>query len=232
MNELYLMVCITERPRARQFLALFARRNVTVTLSALGQGTARSELLDYFGLEKTEKVVSFSVVTRDTWRAVKSAMQRELSIDVPGTGIAFLVPLSSIGGKKPLAFLTDGQDFEAGEESTLRDTKYELLVVIANQGYTELIMDAAREEQAGGGTVLHAKGTGMEKAEKFLGFSLVNEKEMVFIVVKTATKNRIMRSIMDKAGLDSKAQSIVFSLPVTGTAGMRLLELAEDETDG
>lgn len=71
-----------------------------------------------------------------------------------------------------------------------------------------------------------------EKAEKFLGFSLVNEKEMVFIVVKTATKNRIMRSIMDKAGLDSKAQSIVFSLPVTGTAGMRLLELAEDETDG
>ena len=70
-----------------------------------------------------------------------------------------------------------------------------------------------------------------EKAEKFLGFSLVNEKEMVFIVVKTATKNRIMRAIMDKAGLNTKAQSIVFSLPVTGTAGMRLLELAGDETD-
>ena len=71
-----------------------------------------------------------------------------------------------------------------------------------------------------------------EKAEKFLGFSLVNEKEMVFIVVKTATKDRIMRAIMDKAGLGTKAQSIVFSLPVTGTAGMRLLELAGDETDG
>ena len=231
MNELYLMVTIAQRSSAKQFLELFARHNVTVTLSTLGQGTARSELLDYFGLEKTEKVVTFSFVTRSTWRAVKGAMQQELNIDVPGTGIAFIVPLSSIGGKKPLAFLTDGQDFEAGEESTLKDTKYELLVVIANQGYTELIMDAAREEQAGGGTVLHAKGTGMAKAEKFLGFSLVNEKEMVFIVVKTSTKNRIMRSIMDKAGLQSKAQSIVFSLPVTGTAGMRLLELAGDETD-
>ena len=215
MNELYLMVAITERARARQFLALFAKYNAAVTLSALGAGTARSELLDYFGLEKTEKVVTFSVVTRSTWRSVKGAMQRELSIDVPGTGIAFIIPLSSIGGKKPLAFLTDGQDFEAGEESALKDTKYELLVVIANQGHTELIMDAAREEQAGGGTVLHAKGTGME-----------------FIVVKTATKNRIMRAIMDKAGLNTKAQSIVFSLPVTGTAGMRLLELAGDETDG
>ena len=231
MNELYLMVTIAPRSSARQFVDLFGRHGVTVTLSALGAGTAGSELLDYFGLEKTEKVVTFSMVTRSTWRAVKSAMQRELNIDVPGTGIAFIIPLSSIGGKKPLAFLTDGQDFEAGEESVLKDTKYELLVVIANQGYTELIMDAAREEQAGGGTVLHAKGTGMEKAEKFLGFSLVNEKEMVFIVVKTSTKNRIMRAIMDKAGLNTKAQSIVFSLPVTGTAGMRLLELAGDETD-
>ncbi|MCI8698859.1 MAG: P-II family nitrogen regulator [Oscillospiraceae bacterium] len=231
MNELYLMVAIAPRASARQFLALFQRHGAAVTLSTLGQGTARSELLDYFGLEKTEKAVIFSVVTRSVWRGAKAAMQRELNIDVPGTGIAFIIPLSSIGGKKPLAFLTDGQDFQAGEESVLKGTKYELLVVIANQGHTELIMDAAREEQAGGGTVLHAKGTGMEKAEKFLGFSLVNEKEMVFIVVKTATKDKIMRAIMDKAGLGTKAQSIVFSLPVTGTAGMRLLELAGDETD-
>ena len=231
MNELYLMVTIAPRTSARQYLELFAAHGVTVTLSVLGAGTAGNELLDYFGLEKTEKVVTFSFVTRSTWRAVKSAMQRELRIDVPGTGIAFLVPVSSIGGKKPLAFFTDGQDFEAGEESVLKDTKYELLVVIANQGHTELIMDAAREEQAGGGTVLHAKGTGMAKAEKFLGFSLVNEKEMVFIVVKTATKNRIMKAIMTKAGMNTDAKSIVFSLPVTGTAGMRLLELAKDETD-
>ena len=231
MNELYLMVTIAPRSSARQFLELFSKHNVTVTLSTLGAGTAGNELLDYFGLEKTEKVVTFSFVTRSVWRSVKSAMQRELRIDVPGTGIAFIVPVSSIGGKKPLAFFTDGQDFEAGEESALKDTKYELLVVIANQGHTELIMDAAREQQAGGGTVLHAKGTGMEKAEKFLGFSLVNEKEMVFIVVKTATKNRIMKAIMDKAGMNTDAKSIVFSLPVTGTAGMRLLELAGDETD-
>ena len=38
--------------------------------------------------------------------------------------------------------------FEKEEESTLKDTKHELLVVIANQGYTELIMDAARGAKA------------------------------------------------------------------------------------
>ena len=89
-------------------------------------------------------------------------------------------------------------------------------------------MDAAREVHAAGGTVIHAKGTGAEKAEKFLGVTLVPEKEMVFIVARKEQKNEIMRSIMDKAGLESKARSIVFSLPVTDTAGMRLMEEIED----
>ena len=64
----------------------------------------------------------------------------------------------------------------------------------------------------------------MEQAEKFLGVSIVNEKEIVFIVVKSEQKNNIMKAIMDDAGLESKAKSIVFSLPVTSTAGMRLME--------
>ena len=64
----------------------------------------------------------------------------------------------------------------------------------------------------------------MEIAEKFMGISLANEKEMVFIVTKKEQKNAIMKAIMEKAGLDTKAKSIVFSLPVTDTAGLRLVE--------
>ena len=56
---------------------------------------------------------------------------------------------------------------------------------------------------------------------------------MVFIVVRKNQKNDIMRAIMDQAGLESKARSIVFSLPVTDTAGMRLIEEMEaEEVDG
>ena len=109
----------------------------------------------------------------------------------------------------------------------MKDTKYELVIVIANQGYSNVIMDAARSEKAGGGTVIHAKGTGIQRAEKFLGVSLVKEKEMVFIVARSDKKHRIMQAIMDSAGLDSKAQAIAFSLPVTSVAGMRLVEADE-----
>ena len=229
MSELNLMFSIVNRRQIRRFQELYDAAGASLALTTLGRGTAASDILDYFGLAASEKAVLLHFVTSETWKTVRSGLQKQLHIDVPGTGIAFIVPLSSIGGKKPLQFLLNGQDFEKGEEQTLKETKYELLLAIANQGYTEQIMDAARSQGAGGGTVIHAKGTGMEHAEQFLGFSLASEKEIVLIVVPHGKKNAIMRAIMDQAGLNTDAKAITFSLPVTGTAGMRLMEEEPEE---
>ena len=106
----------------------------------------------------------------------------------------------------------------------MQNTDHELIIVIAEHGYTELIMDAARGAGAYGGTVIHAKGTGIEAADKFMGVTLAAEKEVIYIVTKTEQKNPIMKAIMEKAGLESKAKAVVFSLPVTDTAGLRLVE--------
>ena len=225
MSALFWMFTITDRRSADGFARLYERHGVTVTLRTVGSGTAVQEMLSTLGLERTEKAVLMAAVTAQTWQAVRRDLRREMRSDVPGTGIAFTVPLSSIGGKQALMFLPEHQPLIWKEESTLKDTRYELLLTIANQGYTGSIMDAARAAGAGGGTVIHAKGTGMEGAARFLGMELVNEKELVLIVVRTPEKNRIMKAIMDGAG--PKAGAIVFSLPVTDTAGLRLLEEEE-----
>ena len=228
MSTLYLMTTVSDRNQSRRFLAFFKEHGVNVTLLTLGRGTAASEMLDAFGLEATEKAVLFAFVTGEEWKEIKKGLERQIKIDIPGSGIVFLVPFSSVGGKRQLQFLVEGRAFEKGEESALKETKYELLVAVANQGYTEMIMDAAREARATGGTVIHAKGTGIEKAEKFLGVSLAAEKEMIFMVVRKENKNAIMSAIMEKAGMGTKAKTIVFSLPVTDVAGMRLIEEAEE----
>ena len=219
------MITITKRLTSRKIHAFYEQNGLSPIFCSLANGTATSEMLDYFGLEATEKIVMMSVVTDDTWKGVKRGLEEQVQIDVPGRGIAFLIPLSSIGGKKVLQFLTDGQKFEIEKERSMKDTKYELIVVIANHGHSEEVMDAARDKGAGGGTVIHAKGTGLERAEKFLGVSIADEKEMIFIVARTEDKNRIMKSIMENAGLNSKARSVVFSMPVTDTAGLRLQEI-------
>ena len=227
MSELYVMVTITNRKLTKKFSAFYQENGVDVSVITVGNGTAASEILDYFGLDGSEKSVLFQVVTGEKWKELKYGLQRKMQIDVPGIGIAFVVPISSMGGKKALNYLTDGQNFIKGEESSLKDTKYELLVVIANQGYTDLIMDAAREVHATGGTVIHAKGTGAALAKKFYGITLTEEKEMIFIVVRTEQKNAIMKAIMENAGTKTPAGGICFSLPVTSTAGLRLIPKEE-----
>lgn len=224
MGKLYLMTTIVDRKVGKKYLELYKSNEQHVMFTSLGQGTASSDMLDYLGLDKAEKLVVFSVHEEDDWFHIKKQLQQKLKIDAPGGGIAFIIPLSSIGGKKALQFLLEKQDYQKEEESTLKDTERELIIVIANQGNIELIMDAAREAGAYGGTVIHARGTGMEKAEQFMGVSLAAEKEMIFIVAKKEQKNNIMKAIMEKAGMESRAKSIVFSLPVTDTAGLRLME--------
>lgn len=224
MSKLNLMTTIVDRNQVRKYLHLYEEEGLQIMLVTLGDGTASGDVLDYLGLEATEKAVIFSVLTDENFYKTKKSLQKKLQIDAPGGGIAFIVPFSSIGGKKALQFFTVGQDFQKEEESALKDTTYELVIVIANQGYIEMVMDAARGAGAYGGTVIHAKGTGMEQAEKFMGVSLAAEKEMIFIVAKKKQKNDIMKAVMEQAGLDTKAKSIVFSLPVTDTAGLRLLE--------
>ncbi len=228
MSELYMMITITDRKLAKKFNTFYSEYGLEVSINTLGHGTAASEILDYFGLENNEKAVMLHFVTDETWLTVKKALQTQMKIEIPGTGIAFTIPVSSVGGKKTLNYLTAGQSYIKEGETTLKDTKYELLVVIANQGCTELVMDSARKAKASGGTVIHAKGTGSHASEKFLGVTLVPEKEMLFIVAKKDRKNEIMRAIMDEAGSGSEAGAVVFSLPVTDTAGMRLMEVIEE----
>lgn len=225
MSEINMLMTVTKRSVGRRLLACYEKIGLSSAMCMMAQGTATSEMLDCFGLEDTEKMVTLTVVSDDTWKRVKRELEDRFQIDVPGTGIAFLIPLSSVGGKKVLQFLTDGQKVEKVEESVMKNTNYELIIVVANHGHSEEVMDAARAKGAGGGTVIHAKGTGLERAERFLGVSIADEKELILIVAKAEMKNAIMKSIMDHAGLESKARSVVFSLPVTDTAGLRLQEI-------
>jgi len=228
MSDVYIMTTIIDRKNSKKYFDLYKKDKLEVMYITLGEGTARGDILDYLGLEASEKMVIFNFVQQHDWMLTKKDLQRKLQIDAPGEGIAFLVPLSSIGGKRTLQFLLDRQELPESEESTLKDTTYELIVAIADQENLEMVMDAARGAGAYGGTVIHAKGTGMEYAEKYLGVTIAAEKAMIFIVTKKDQKNSIMKAIMEQAGMQTPAKTIVFSLPVTDTAGLRLVDLDEE----
>lgn len=183
-----------------------------------GHGTAVQSMLDLLGIESNEKWVVLSTATEEKTAALIEAQKRRLHIGVPGHGIVVAVPVKSIGGEKTVAYLT-------GEENTSVKTTppgsyaYELIIVVAREGQTDLVMNAARAAGARGGTVLHGKGTGAKSDPKFHNISIAEEKEVILIVSKSEEKSEIMRSILKKAGPDTPAGAIVFSLPATEVAG-------------
>lgn len=218
------MTTVTGRGNLVEFHNLYREHNLDVNFIALGHGTAGKDVAEILGLTKSEKAVCFTIASSDTWKALKADLYKKLRLDTPDAGIVTVSPLSSIGGEGPLAYLKDGQVYERKEESVLKETTRELLIVISNQGYNRVVMDAARSAGATGGTVIHASGTGVKKSEEFLGVTLATEKDMTFIIVNKDQKRPVMEAIMRDAGLDTKAKSVVISLPVADSAGLKNLD--------
>ena len=107
---------------------------------------------------------------------------------------------------------------------TKERTPYTLLVAVMDSGWADKVMDAARDAGAGGGTVLHAKGTSTAQERRFFGVNLTEEKDIVYIVAHSDEKAAIMKAITEQAGPGSKAGAICFSLPISAVAGLRSRE--------
>ena len=222
MGGAVLMITITDRSRGEAFANWYQSQGIPLVLTALGHGTATTEVLDYLGLEATEKAVLFCVAVRSP-RLVRRAA-KDLWLDVPGRGVLMTVPISSIGGVSAKDYLLQGQE---AEEIMENKQTHELVVAIARQGHTDQVMNAARSAGATGGTVVHAKGAGTDLAKKFFGVSIASERELVFILAKEENRKEIMKAIMTQAGMKSDAEAIVFSMPVSDIAGLRQLDAEE-----
>ena len=221
MDNVKLLINIVRRDLGTMYMDFYEKNGVETVFCSLCAGTAGKHLLDYLGVEDTEKLMFTSVVFAENARRLMRGFVTEMGIDVPGSGIAAVIPMGSVGGASCMKYLTEGQDEGMDEEKRMEDPAYALLVVIAENGYTDMVMDAARSAGARGGTVVHARGTGSQFTSKFLGVSIAAEKEMIYIVTKAKDKSAIMKAIMDQAGMHTQAKAAVFSVPVEEVAGLR-----------
>lgn len=97
---------------------------------------------------------------------------------------------------------------------------HEVIFCIVNAGFSEAVMDAAKEAGARGGTILNARGTANKQAESLFHIAIQPEKEIVMILVEAGLKDTVLHALYKKAGLDTMGQGIAFSLPVDNVVGL------------
>ncbi len=102
----------------------------------------------------------------------------------------------------------------------MEKSNYEMILCVVNTGFSETVMDAAKEEGARGGTVIHARGTANKEAEQFFRITIEPDKEIVMILVPKEIKDKVLHAIYRSAGLKSEGQGIAFSIAVDEVVGL------------
>lgn len=222
--ELYQLIAVVDRENEKKLEGVFRTAGTAVGYSQPAHGTAGRDILARYGLAQTEKRIVAAVANASQQQMIFKLARKLLYMDIPGNGILAAVPIKAVAGRQTLAYLTDSEI--TGGTPTM-DFEYELIVVVLDAGFADLAMDAAREAGAGGGTVLHAKGTGSARGEKFFSVRFAAEKDMLYIVAHKSEKAAVMKAITAKAGPATEAHGICFSLPISSVMGLRAREYDE-----
>lgn len=222
--SLRILILITNSKLADKATEMFNDGSIPMHYKLSAMGTASSDMMDILGLGTIDKNILLSIMPKHFADEMLRKMRNALSIGMPNTGIAFTIPLSGANSliMRMLAQIA-GEDSKLEErkgEISMSEMNYVMIASIVNQGYSEEVMNAAKKAGASGGSVLHSRRIGNEKAMAFWGLSIQEEKEIVLIAADAEKKLDIMRAIGEACGMRSEAKGIVVSVPIDMAIGL------------
>lgn len=107
IKSLKLLITIVNRGMAKTIVEELKAVGLNFHVVALGRGTASSEILDLLNLSATEKEIIFTSIGEEQTETAISALQNTINLKTHGNGIAFTVPIKSIGGSAMLKMLAN-----------------------------------------------------------------------------------------------------------------------------
>lgn len=237
INPLTLTITIVNKGQGYAIEDMLHSYGCAMAFSCRGQGTATAAMIHNLGLSENRKRVVFGVLREDRWEEYAASLAKRFAISDVAKGVACKCDISAVAGVSIYKMLSNirelpkpkkklskkKQEGEPMEEvSKKANVGYENIIAIVNSGYTDLVMNAAREAGARGGTIISGRGTGNKDIEKFYGIEISPEKEVVMILVPNSIKDDVMLAINKQAGMDTMGHGIAFSLPVSGLVGISL----------
>ncbi len=100
-----------------------------------------------------------------------------------------------------------------------QNSNMKTLFIVVNAGFSNDVIALARKAGAQGATIINARG---ESAihHMFMGITIDSEKELLLCLVTDEVAERVMETLKEKAGQDSPAHSVCFTMPVERMLGL------------
>lgn len=214
-RDMGLITVIVDEGIGSRVLRIAREAGVPYGTVLLGRGAARRSWLDALGLGDTRKEIIMLAAGMDKAKEVLEELYGTCRFRKPGGGIAYIKRLSAPEGTKPGEYKSEeGSGCGMG-------SSYKLITTIVDKGLGEDVMDAAAAAGAKGGTIINARGTGMNAVGVlFNTMEIEPEKEMVIILVRSEIAPAVAESIRIKMDIDSQGKGIILMQDVEGAYGI------------
>ncbi|WP_027107831.1 P-II family nitrogen regulator [Lacticigenium naphthae] len=177
-----------------------------------GKGTVSDERLNFFSIYEEKKEIVLLGATSVTVTKVMPELQKKFKLDKPNRGIIFSTSIEQVIGSR--------MKRQKNSEESRRESMYQLIVAIVNKGNAEDVVEAANAVGAKGGTIINARGSGVNETIRLFNMEVEPEKETVLILVKEEIVEQTIESIRQKLNLDKPGNGIIFLQDVKRTVGI------------
>ncbi|MBS5725017.1 MAG: transcriptional regulator [Clostridiales bacterium] len=208
---------------------IFDAMHIPISYQCRGQGTAPSELMDIFGLGGTTRLITVGFLPKFAVKELFQKTGRHIAFHQRGGGIVITIPITGL--QSPLLHMLN-EDSRTKIEKRIKEriesdmaelqekSGFNAIWVSVAAGYSDEVIDTAREAGAKGGTILRGRRRNSEHVSQHFGVSMQDEQDFVMIIVPREKKSEIMSAICSACGLHTPAHGTIISLPIDEAIGL------------
>jgi nitrogen regulatory protein PII len=180
----------------------------------LGRGAAKSHILDLLGLNEIKKEIVLMIAETGLEGKIHKGLTEKFRLDKPNHGIAFSLSVSKLLGTR---------DCTCSDEKISRgelDMEHEAIFTIVDRGLAEDVVESAVSAGAEGGTIIHARGSGIHEHSTLFTLSLEPEKEIVMILIEKTKSTKVIEAIKETMHIDEPGKGVMFTVDVNMVSGL------------
>ena len=125
------------------------------------------------------------------------------------------MPLSFINIKNTLD--DEKPVFKREEVKTMKSA----IFTVVNRGKASEVVDASLEAGARGGTIIHARGSGLNQTKLIFDMEIEPEKEIVLTIVDDDQLENVVEAIRKKSDVEKEGHGILFVIPISKAYGIK-----------
>lgn len=207
-----LIISIVPHNEGEKITSILKKNGATGSSILMGRGTAENSFLLLLGIGDTSKDIVLTLVPSAKKTHLIEVLATQTKAFRHHYGIVFATDADWI--------FPENTNQSCTEELIMAEKKHKLITVILNKGFADDAMAAARKVGAGGGTIIHARGTAKEEDVSFMGIKLVPEKETLMILVEKEKTEQVIQAIRDLPCLKEPGSGIIYSQDVDSFTGL------------